>query len=254
VEVIVRNLICAAALVAAWAVGASAQQTTRFQGMDRDGDGRITREEWRGNLKAFARHDWNNDGVLSGDEVRANNRRADNERGVFDSDVTDWTDGHFRDLDADDNGRLTQQEWYYDIQTFRRIDRNRNGVVSREEFLGLDLVGGRWDPFDNLDANRDGVLTRDEVAGRGTQVASRPGGATEDSNRAYQGGYQQGLVEGRKAGREDKQLRNRWDLEGQDELEQADSGYRRELGPRADYQSGYRTGFRVGYAEGFGRR
>jgi Ca2+-binding EF-hand superfamily protein len=242
-----RYLIWAAALVATCAAEASAQQT-RFQGMDRNGDGRITREEWRGNARAFARHDWNNDGVLTGDEVRTNNRGASNGRSVFDSDVTDWTDGHFSDLDQNDDGRLTQAEWFYDIETYRRIDRNRDGVVSRDEFLGLDLIGGRWDRFDNLDANRDGVLTRDEVAGR------RAGGAADGSTRAYQRGYEQGLIEGRKAGREDKQLRNRWDLEGQGELEQADSGYRQEMGVFTDYQDGYRSGFRVGYGEGFGRR
>ena len=250
-----RYLICAAALVATCAAGASAQPTTRFQGMDRNADGRITRTEWRGSVQAFERHDWNNDGVLSGDEVRVNNRRAANEGRVYDADVTDWTEPHFRDLDVDSNGRLTQQEWFYDIETFRRIDRNRNGVVSREEFLGLDLAGGRWDPFDNLDANRDGVLTRDEVAGRTGEIAGRrPGASADNSTRSYQSGYAQGLNEGRQAGREDKRLRNTWDLEGQSELERADSGYRPELGARTDYQSGYRTGFRVGYAEGFGRR
>jgi len=58
-----------------------------------------------------------------------------------------------------------------------------------------------------------------------------------------------------KAGREDKTINGgKWDLEGQRELEQADSGYRNELGTRTDYQAGYRAGFRVGYREGFGPR
>ncbi len=41
----------------------------RFRGMDRNSDGRITREEWRGNDKSFSNQDQNGDGVLSGDEV-----------------------------------------------------------------------------------------------------------------------------------------------------------------------------------------
>src|SRR2546422_1211987 len=41
----------------------------RFQAMDRNGDGKITRDEWRGSDRAFRANDWNNDGVLSGDEL-----------------------------------------------------------------------------------------------------------------------------------------------------------------------------------------
>jgi hypothetical protein len=45
-------------------------ETMRFRAMDRNGDGRVTRQEWRGSVQSFRVHDWNNDGVLSGEEVR----------------------------------------------------------------------------------------------------------------------------------------------------------------------------------------
>jgi hypothetical protein len=38
--------------------------------MDTNGDGVITRDEWRGNDRSFADHDRNGDGVLSGPEVK----------------------------------------------------------------------------------------------------------------------------------------------------------------------------------------
>ena len=41
----------------------------RFRGMDKDNDGKISRDEWRGNDKSFEKRDRNGDGVLSGDEV-----------------------------------------------------------------------------------------------------------------------------------------------------------------------------------------
>jgi hypothetical protein len=41
----------------------------KFQGMDTNNDGVITRQEYRGNDQSFANHDWNNDGVLSGNEL-----------------------------------------------------------------------------------------------------------------------------------------------------------------------------------------
>jgi len=71
---------------------------------------------------------------------------------------------------------------------------------------------------------------------------------------AYRAGYERGLAEGRTAGREDKDRNQGWDLEGQRELEQADSGYTSAVGARSDYQAGYRAAFRVGYREGYGPR
>ena len=49
----------------------------KIQGMDADNDGAITRQEYGGDDQAFANHDWNGDGVLSGDEVRPGAHRPD---------------------------------------------------------------------------------------------------------------------------------------------------------------------------------
>jgi hypothetical protein len=38
--------------------------------MDKNNDGVISRDEWRGNDRSFAQHDKNGDGKLSGDEVK----------------------------------------------------------------------------------------------------------------------------------------------------------------------------------------
>jgi Ca2+-binding EF-hand superfamily protein len=115
----------------------------------------------------------------------------------------DWTVQAFRELDADGNGRITAAEWSYDREDFRRADHNRDGVLTRREFLGeadttadraddergyassadddqrfLDLDDNRDDrvsrsewrsdraSFDRLDENRDGYLTRAEMAAR----------------------------------------------------------------------------------------
>ena len=71
------------------------------------------------------------------------------------------------------------------------------------------------------------------------------------ARRNVRAGYERGQTEGIQAGREDKP--RGWDLEGQRELETADSGYQPRMGDRAEYQAGYRAGFRRGYREGFGR-
>src|SRR5678815_4698332 len=76
-----KSAIISAALVALVALvlpgSASAQRAggMRFQGMDTNHDGVITRAEWRGNDRSFRNHDWNGDGRLSGDEVREGAKR-----------------------------------------------------------------------------------------------------------------------------------------------------------------------------------
>ena len=122
---------------------------------------------------------------------------------------------------------------------FVSVDVNRDRLITTDEW--------HWSraSFNARDLDRNGRLTREEFAG----VASQP-----VTSAAFKAGQARGLIEGRDAGREDKQLRNEWDLEGQRELEQADSGYDARFGPRAEYQAGYREAFRRGYREGFGQR
>ena len=183
----------AAALASFDAAPAQAQARMRFQAMDQDGDGMISRQEWRGSDRSFETHDWNNDGRLSGDEVRIGAQRAAN----FDQAdhvpsrverYISWTTNGFNNLDHNRDRRVTANEWHYDRETFRRVDRNRDGALDQSEFLGANVDDDRGDNFDDLDwnnngrversewhgsdavfsdldANRDGVLSRFEVVG-----------------------------------------------------------------------------------------
>lgn len=252
------------------------QRNMRFAAMDVNSDGVITRQEWRGSAQSFATHDWNNDGILSGEEVEPGGRRNAQAPGTFDPaardyQFTDWTRRGFESLDHNRDSRITRDEWHFSIDDFRRADHNGNGVLTLAEFTGSDLAdgdrGGRFqyqdsnddgrisraewvgtaERFDVLDTNRDGVLTRQELTARASQSESD---RAPQSN-AWRQGRERGLIEGRQAGKEDLEHRVGWDLEGQRELESADSGYDASFGPRADYQAGYREGFRQGYREGF---
>ena len=166
---------------------------------------------------------------------------------------------------------MSRSEWRSDRVTFDRLDENRDGYLTRAEmaapdasavdFSSLDtdrngvISRGEWlesaATFARLDTNHDGRLTSIEYAGRAG--ATPPAGVTQQSA-AYRAGYERGMAEGRTAGREDRDRNQGWDLDGQRELEQADSGYYDGLGARADYQAGYRAAFRIGYREGFGPR
>jgi Ca2+-binding EF-hand superfamily protein len=323
--------VLAVAIVLAVAGGQTAaaqrERAMRFQGLDRNNDGRITRAEWTGSDQSFKVHDWNGDGVLSGDEVRPGARRVERQNRDRDFDTPDreyqfddWTVRGFNGLDHNRDNRITADEWHFDRESFRRADHNRDGVISRSEFLNEDaedqdddredrfayldvnrdnrISRDEWHGsranFDILDDNRDGVLTRTEVFGtepppdlftsvdvnRNGTIArdewhwslgtfdrldkNRDGQLTREEflgtvpgatrSQAYRAGYDRGLIEGRAAGREDRERNQGWDLEGQRELEQADSGYDPRMGSRADYQAGYREAFRVAYREGFGPR
>ena len=86
----------------------------RFQAMDRNNDGVITREEWQGNARSFAVQDWNGDGRLSGEEVRIGAQRntnweeADHNPNRFERNLS-WTAAAFTNLDHNRDSRMTAE-------------------------------------------------------------------------------------------------------------------------------------------------
>src|ERR1044072_3188150 len=109
--ILLASVVCLAAASGAGAQTQSQQRrdmAMRFQEMDVNNDGVISRREWRGNDPSFRNHDWNNDNVLSGDEVRPEGRRQtrwddrDIESAV--EQETEWTEARFRTLDHNGDG------------------------------------------------------------------------------------------------------------------------------------------------------
>jgi hypothetical protein len=376
---------------------ADAQALMRFQAMDSNNDGRITKSEWRGTDRSFRQQDWNGDGVLSGDEVRAGGRRQEwnqdwNRDGIVDNEdaqitqrfrgydmdndarvaasewpgeqrlftrldtnrdrfltIQEYTSGagfrldaqggpalRFGNIDANRDGAISRNEWNLGDSDFRRLDVNRDNRISRFEFENDTATSNdtRYSPaqFSSLDVNRDGWVTRSEsrmssaqfsqfdtnsdnrisrfefenVASyndddassydrfavvdvnhdgwlarsewRGSEAgfnrldtngdnrlshteydAEVPGGVQTQSTTmgatyrtaAWRAGYERGTQEGETAGRADYIRYHRWDLEGQTELERADSGYTPQIGQLSEYQAGYREGFRIAYRSGY---
>ena len=54
-----------------------------YRTWDRNGDGVITRAEWRGTAQAFRERDWDRDGVISGDELTDQDGRQPGQSGTF---------------------------------------------------------------------------------------------------------------------------------------------------------------------------
>ena len=104
----------------------------RFRGMDRNNDGVVSRQEWRGSARSFEVHDWNNDGVISGREM--NQTVARDGRTVEDEDF-DRVD-EFANLDVNNNGRIDAGEWHGSVAAFNRLDVNNDDRLSQAEFTG----------------------------------------------------------------------------------------------------------------------
>lgn len=244
-----------------------------FRDLDTDGNGRITAAEWSYDREDFRRADHNGDGILTQREFLGE-AANDGDQAAGRSDAS-TNEARFLDLDANRDDRVSRSEWRSDRITFDRLDENHDGYLTRAEmaapdaaaavdFSSLDSDGngvisrGEWlqsaADFERLDTNHDGRLTSIEYAVRRGRTTAPAAAGVALQSAAYRAGYERGMAEGRTAGREDHTRNQGWDLEGQRELEQADSGYRESLGARADYQAGYRAAFRIGYREGFGPR
>lgn len=182
----------------------------RFPNMDTNRNGSIESNEWNGSVASFRVHDWNDDGVLSGEEVRVGGRRAARIQAQNDFDPAGpatWTTRNFVVLDRNRDSRISSNEWYYNPEYFRRADRDRDGSLSSAEFTGgawdddrddrftdLDLnddgrvEAGEWhgspDAFEWLDRNRDNWLSRAEVEGETGTTTATP---TFDSFRSLDG-------------------------------------------------------------------
>jgi hypothetical protein len=122
-----------------------------FLALDRNRNGRVSRGEWRGDRATFFRIDRNNDNQITRDEFLTADA-ADGEPTV----------GDFDSLDIDYSERVERDEWNGTRAAFNRLDVNRDGVLSRRELAGGDVVRTSTDDFGLLDDNNNGVISRAE--------------------------------------------------------------------------------------------
>jgi Ca2+-binding EF-hand superfamily protein len=97
-------------------------QGGKLRKLDANNDGQITREEWKGKPKGFARLDRDNDNIISREEA-ASARRAHGKR-------------QFKQMDANNDGQISRAEWTGDAELFTKLDVNNDGVIAKDERKG----------------------------------------------------------------------------------------------------------------------
>ena len=139
-----RRIILAALVGAVLAAPASAQQTDTdadsagryFDRLDQKKQGFFTLADMqRVEAKTFKRTDDNKDGQLTLSEY---NFGIPDER----QDVIDRFTRRFRLADADNNGRLTMDEYMaFCAKVVEASDANKDGMVTRDEFIAASTSG-----------------------------------------------------------------------------------------------------------------
>jgi Ca2+-binding EF-hand superfamily protein len=168
-------LLTTFAFSASAAPAASPSKTTvTYQSADRNRDGVITLKEWRTESdNVFTSHDWNNDGIISGAEMKAGAvkpksssdpfRALDsNQDGVIVLGEWEGSTTAFQQLDTNNDDRLSAEEFHTraNLDQFAELDHNGDGIISRTEWHNSSAS------FVNMDRNRDEKITREEFYDR----------------------------------------------------------------------------------------
>ena len=104
----------------------------RLRQMDSNGDRKISRDEWKGTTKAFDLLDADKDGSIAAEEFK-------DARGK----VRDRVRNNLRDMDKDNDSRISRREWQGRAEMFDRLDTDRDGFVTKQEIQNRPKPGRR---------------------------------------------------------------------------------------------------------------
>ena len=129
--------------------------------MDRDGDGRVAKSEFRGPQQRFGMIDANKDGFLTKEEF---DQILGGRRGGGDRPMANVVPQKRR---SQPNKEIVSPRGFTSSQVIANNDRNGDGKLSGSEFRGPSRV------FRMIDVNSDGFLTKKELEDRWRKLAGR---------------------------------------------------------------------------------
>jgi Ca2+-binding EF-hand superfamily protein len=156
----------------------------RFKAIDKDGDDKVSRDEFPGPKPLFDRLDSDKDGLLTRDEVAKAQagKTSEPDKAVGKSDQANPGDGskppapigaskaetggfgaRLKAMDKDGNGKITRDEFTGPPNRFDLLDADKDGTVTPIEASRLNAVAN--ERFKALDKDDDGKISRDEFPG-----------------------------------------------------------------------------------------
>ena len=106
----------------------------RFNFLDANRNGRVELREWRGTAQSFAALDRNGDNVLTEAEATGATGTTDA------ADSIAARRAQFQNLDSDRDDVVRFNEWNGNRGSFNRQDLNRDGVITRREYVGIEAA------------------------------------------------------------------------------------------------------------------
>ena len=169
---------------AAQADTASASHKPKFEDCDTNKDGFLSKEEFQVFRPRSAEHftaiDKDGNGLVSHEELKAwrDARRAERGRRFFE------------ECDKNKDGALSKEEFLAckpkGAEKFAKMDKDGNGMVSQEEFTAWHDSrrgeGRHRSPFEECDKNKDGLLSKEEVQACMPRLAGKFAEIDKDGN------------------------------------------------------------------------
>jgi Ca2+-binding EF-hand superfamily protein len=133
----------------------------RFKALDKNADGKVSRDEFTGRPAMFDRVDANKDGFLEAAEVKA--LVASASKPAAPAPGAGQPGARIMAMDRNGDGKVSRDEYTGAPALFDRLDSDGDGVLVKNEAaegpkVMLELLRG-------MDANGDGKLSRDEFRG-----------------------------------------------------------------------------------------
>ncbi len=106
----------------------------RLKSMDADKDGQVSAEEGKGPAEMFGKADKDQDGFLTLEELAATMQGP-----------KDKIAAKIKEMDADGDGAISQEEWKGRTEMFSKMDKDGDGLVTAEE-MKAGMGGGERGP------------------------------------------------------------------------------------------------------------